>query len=115
MSENKAKEERSTEWSLSLELAKSNKRMFITLICVIISLVIVITGSLTVIFVTNSQHRADTKKLTNDFLDYLSQYDFTDYTVDQGGEWGNTFIGGANEGDLTYGAENPSEETNPQE
>ena len=113
MNENKKIEEHSTEWSLSAELAKSNKRMFVILIAMIISLVIIVAGSLTVVFVSNAQHRNDTKKLTNDFLNYLSQYDFTDYTVDQGGEWGNTFIGGANEGDINYGAENTSEETNP--
>lgn len=93
MSENKVTEERSTEWSLSLELAKSNKRMFIILITVIILWFASVAG----------------------FVFYLNQYDFTDYEIQQDGEWGNTFIGGANEGDLTYGAENPSEETNPRE
>jgi hypothetical protein len=93
MTENKVKDERSTEWSLSLELAKSNKRMFIVLITVIVLWFTTIAG----------------------FVIYLNQYDFTDYEIQQGGEWGNTFIGGANEGDLTYGAENPSEETNPKE
>ena len=107
--------ERSTEWSLSVELAKSNKRMFVILIALVISLVLIVAGSLTVVFVSNAQHRNDTKKLTNDFLNYLSQYDFTDYTVDQGGEWGNTFIGGVNEGDITYGAEDSSTETSSQE
>lgn len=93
MSENKAKEERSTEWSLSLELAKSNKRMFVILITVIVLWFATIAG----------------------FVFYLNQYDFTDYEIQQDAECGNTFIGGANEGDLTYGAENPSEKTNPQE
>lgn len=93
MSENKVKEERSTEWSLSLELAKSNKRMFVILITVIVLWFATIAG----------------------FMLYLNQYDFTDYEIQQDAEWGNTFIGGENEGDLTYGAENPNEETNPQE
>ena len=93
MSENKSKEERSTEWSLSLELAKSNKRMFVILITVIVLWFATIVG----------------------FMLYLNQYDFTDCEIQQDAEWGNTFIGGENEGDLTYGAENPNEETNSQE
>ena len=93
MSENKAKEERSTEWNLSLELAKSNKRMFVILITVIVLWFATIVG----------------------FMLYLNQYDFTDYEIQQDADWGNTFIGGENEGELTYGAENPNEETNPQE
>ena len=85
--------EHSAEWSLSKELAKSNKRMFIILLVVIALWFTTIAG----------------------FVVYLNQYDFTDYEVQQDGEWGNTFIGGTNEGDINYGAENTSEDANTQE
>lgn len=101
----------SPEWSLSLELSKSNKRMFIAVISLIVALVLIVAGSLAVLFTTTSKYRQDNQKLTQDFLEYLNQYDFTDYQVEQGGEWGNTFIGGTNEGDINYGAENTSQTT----
>ena len=107
--------EHSTEWSLSKELAKSNKRMFIAVVALIVSIVLIVAGSLIAIFATTAKYREDNKQLTTDFLNYLNQYDFTDYTVDQGGEWGNTFIGGTNKGDINYGAENTSEDANTQE
>ena len=80
----------------------------------IVAIVLIIAGSLTALYVTTTKYRQDNKKLTESFLDYLNQYDFTDYEVEQGGEWGNTFIGGTNEGDINYGAENTSKETNSQ-
>ena len=91
MSENKVKEERSTEWSLSLELAKSNKRMFVILITVIVLWFATIVG----------------------FVLYMSQYDYSSYeiTTDQGG---NAFYGEVGEGDLNYGS-NSGEKTGSEE
>lgn len=80
----------SEEWSLSRELAKSNKRWFV------ISMTILALWIVTIFA----------------FLWYLNQYDYSSYEVSQGGEWGNTFIGESNEGDITYGAENSSETEN---
>lgn len=89
--ENKEKEH-STEWSLSKELAKSNKRMFIINIILVVLLVLTIVLSM---------------------YERL-QYDYETYEVQQDGQWGNTFIDGGNEGDINYGAENTSKETNSQ-
>ena len=80
--------ERSTEWSLSVELAKSNKRMFVILITVIILWFATIAG----------------------FVLYMSQYDYSNYEVitEQGGD---AFYGEVGKGDINYGT-NSSEEAN---
>ena len=80
----------SNEWSLSQELIKSNKRMFILNIVLAVLLLLTIVLS----------------------MYERMQYDYSSYEVSQGGEWGNTFIGDKNEGDITYGAENSSEAEN---
>lgn len=84
------KDEHSNEWSLSKQLAKSNDRWFI------ISMTILVLWIATIFA----------------FLWYLNQYDYSSYEVSQDGEWGNTFIGESNEGDITYGAEYSNEEKN---
>lgn len=80
----------SEEWSLSAELAKSNKRMFMSLMLVITLWFATIVG----------------------FVWYINQYDYASYNVEQGGEWGNTFIDGGNHGDINYGAESVNTEAN---
>ena len=49
------------------------------------------------------------------FVWYINQYDYSSYEVQQDGEWGNTFIDGGNEGDITYGADNTSSQENIEE
>lgn len=80
----------SDEWNITKELAKANKRQFITIIVLIAILFVTVFG------------------LCGGFIWYLNQYDASYYDVAQDGEWGNTFIGGENGGDITYGAEDTS-------
>ena len=47
--------EHSTEWSLSKELAKSNKRMFIIVVALIVAIVLIVAGALTAIFTTTAK------------------------------------------------------------
>ena len=79
----------SAEWSVSSELAKSNKRMFVILVKVIVLWFATIAG----------------------FVWYINQYDYECYNVEQGGERGNTFIDGGNQGDITYGATDKNKKT----
>lgn len=87
MNENKKIEERSAEWSLSAELAKSNKRMFVILITVIVMWFATIAG----------------------FIIYMSQYDYSNYEIvtDQGGD---AFYGEVGEGDINYGTNSSEKE-----
>lgn len=49
------------------------------------------------------------------FVWYINQYDYSSCEVQQDGEWGNTFIDGGNEGDITYGADNTSSQADIEE
>ena len=95
MTENKVCTECNThseEWSLSKELAKSNKRMFITLIVVIALWFSTIAG----------------------FVWYLNQYDFTSKSVTVDSEQGDAnYIG--NDGDIYNGTNNSQTEEENQE
>lgn len=83
----------SEEWSLSTELAKSNRRMFTALVIVIALWFATIAG----------------------FVWYINQYDYETYNVEQGGNWGNTFIDGGNQGDINCGAESVRSEASQEE
>lgn len=85
--------EHSLEWEMMKELVTSKKRMFALVLIVLALWFTTIVG----------------------FVWYINQYDYTSYEVQQDGEWGNTFIDGGNEGDITYGAENISEKEDTQE
>lgn len=89
-------EEQETE-SFAMQLlrgyAKHNKRWFITCMVILSMWLATIAG----------------------FVWYLYQYDFVSYDVSQDGQWGNTFIDGGNQGDINYGAESESAETETKE
>lgn len=83
----------SEEWSLSKELAKSNRRMFIIIVVVVCLWVASLAGTI------------------GGFLWYLNQYDFIseEVSIDTVGGGNANYIG--QDGDI-YNGTNPSEETN---
>lgn len=82
------KKEHSQEWSLSAELAKSNRRMFIALLVVIVLWAATIVG----------------------FLLYLNQFDVEGIDVVQDGLGLNNFNNSGTQGDVTYEPANPYQE-----
>lgn len=89
-------EEHSIGWGMAKILSKTIKRQTITIFVILALWFVSIVASV------------------GTFVWYLNQYDVSSYEVQQDGEWGNTFIDGGNEGDISYGAEDIGSETDTQ-
>ena len=85
---------RSEEWSLSLELAKSNRRMFIV---VILCLILCVSSIVMTVWSVTKMREC---------FGIIEQYDIVDESIDVNAEDGGTanYIG--NDGDIIYGENN---------